>query len=77
MQDKDGNTELHLAVRKRSMKMFCSLLGNKHVDLNLINEKGETPPDITCENIPGGLYYNQVIHTSFYLYSKHHDHGGA
>uniref|UniRef100_A0A453Q6G8 PGG domain-containing protein n=1 Tax=Aegilops tauschii subsp. strangulata TaxID=200361 RepID=A0A453Q6G8_AEGTS len=51
IQDKDGNTALHIAVRKRSVRMFCSLLGNRQVHLNLMNEKGETPSDIARQNI--------------------------
>ncbi|XP_037451126.1 putative ankyrin repeat protein RF_0381 [Triticum dicoccoides] len=51
IQDKDGNTALHIAIRKRSMRMFCSLLGNRQVHLNLMNEKGETPSDIAHQNL--------------------------
>ncbi|VAI51972.1 unnamed protein product [Triticum turgidum subsp. durum] len=55
IQDKDGNTALHIAVRKRSARMFCSLLGNRQVHLNLMNEKGETPSDIARQNLPSGM----------------------
>ncbi|KAF7087296.1 hypothetical protein CFC21_090496 [Triticum aestivum] len=40
MQDKDGNTILHLAIRKGSLQMFGSLFRNRQVHLNLMNEKG-------------------------------------
>ncbi|KAF7087301.1 hypothetical protein CFC21_090500 [Triticum aestivum] len=56
MQDKDGNTGLHLAIRKGSLRMFCSLLGNRKVQLHLMNEKGETALDTARHAIPGGLY---------------------
>ncbi|KAF7087294.1 hypothetical protein CFC21_090494 [Triticum aestivum] len=56
MQDKDENTALHLAIRKGSLLMFCSLLGNRQVQLNLKNEKGETPLDTTHHAIPKGIY---------------------
>uniref|UniRef100_A0A8R7V1W4 Uncharacterized protein n=1 Tax=Triticum urartu TaxID=4572 RepID=A0A8R7V1W4_TRIUA len=57
IQDKDGNTALHIAVRKRSERMFCSLLGNRQVHLNLMNEKGETPSDIARQNLPSAMVY--------------------
>ncbi|KAF7087298.1 hypothetical protein CFC21_090498 [Triticum aestivum] len=57
IQDKDGNTALHIAVRKRSVRMFGSLLGNRQVHLNLMNEKGETPADIARQNAPKGMLY--------------------
>ncbi|KAM3245532.1 hypothetical protein ACQJBY_056705 [Aegilops geniculata] len=57
IQVKDGNTALHIAVRKGSVRMFCSLLGNRHVHLNLMNEKGETPLDIARQNLRKGTRY--------------------
>ena len=52
MQDKDGNTALHLAVRNGSLRMFCSLFRNRQVQMNLINEKGKTPLDIVHYSLP-------------------------
>ena len=46
MVDNDGNTALHLAVEAGSLLMFCPLLGNPQVNLNLPNNRGETPLDI-------------------------------
>jgi ankyrin repeat protein len=69
MVDNDGNTALHLAVEARSFHMFCPLLGNPRVNLNLPNNMGETPFDIAEYKIPkdGGeltLYNGLVIHLS-------------
>jgi len=50
MVDNDGNTALHLAVEAGSLQMFCPLLANPQVNLNLPNSRGETPLDI-AENI--------------------------
>jgi ankyrin repeat protein len=43
MVDNDGSTALHLVVEAGSLHMFCSLLGNLQVNLNLPNNMGETP----------------------------------
>jgi ankyrin repeat protein len=68
MQDDDGNTALHLAVEAGSLRMFCYLLGNRQVNLNLVNRKGRTPLDIAQSKIPqGGLYSQQVINTFILL----------
>lgn len=66
MQDKNGNTALHLAVQAGSIAMFRSLLGNRQVCLDLANEKGETPLDMSHHNLQGGFYDPMVI--------KIHDH---
>ncbi|EEE69488.1 hypothetical protein OsJ_28914 [Oryza sativa Japonica Group] len=41
MQDKEGNTALHLAVQLGNLSLVCSLLGNKRVLLNLTNKNLE------------------------------------
>ncbi|XBH81806.1 hypothetical protein VPH35_107305 [Triticum aestivum] len=56
MQDKNGNTAVHLAVQAGSVKIFCCLFRNRQVQLNLTNKKGETPLDIAYQNIPKGLH---------------------
>lgn len=62
MVDNDGNTALHLAVQDGSLQMFCALLANPQVNLNLPNNRGETPLDIANYKIPkAGLFYNLVI----------------
>jgi hypothetical protein len=68
MVDKDGNTALHLAVEAGSLRMFCSLLGNPQVNLNLPNSRGETPLDIAgCKLYGKGLYYTQVIRPLIFI----------
>lgn len=57
MQDIDGNTALHLAVKAGNLQMFCSLFGNGAVHLNLTNDKGQTPLDISRYIIPPGIIY--------------------
>lgn len=61
MQDNEGNTALHLAVKDGSLLMFCPLFGNRKVNLNIANAKGETPLDIAKYKVPPGLFFNQVI----------------
>jgi hypothetical protein len=62
MVDNDGNTAFHLAVEAGSVRMFCPLLGNPQVNLNLPNNRGETPLDI-AQDMVLGFHYNWVIHT--------------
>ncbi|KAL5200903.1 hypothetical protein ABZP36_035257 [Zizania latifolia] len=59
MQDSDGNTALHLAVKASNLQLFSTLFGNQHVRLNLTNNKGQTPLDIAQYTIPRGMRYNQ------------------
>ena len=61
MVDNDGNTALHLAVEAGSLQMFCPLLANPQVNLNLANNTGETPLEIAEYKIPEDPFYNQVI----------------
>ncbi|XP_015612000.1 uncharacterized protein [Oryza sativa Japonica Group] len=59
MRDAEGNTALHLAVQAGSLRMFSVLFGNRQVRLNLTNNNGETPLDISRYKIPRGMYYGQ------------------
>ncbi|CAL4979043.1 unnamed protein product [Urochloa decumbens] len=60
MRDDDGNTALHLAVETGSLQLCCPLMGNPQVNVNLPNNKGETPLDIAEAKLPdGGFYHNQ------------------
>jgi hypothetical protein len=69
--DIDGNTALHLAVEAGSLQMFCPLLANPQVNLNLPNSRGETPLDIAEYKIPeDGFYHAWVIHTLILLSNK-------
>ncbi|KAM0836496.1 hypothetical protein ACQ4PT_062306 [Festuca glaucescens] len=68
MQDNDGNTAVHLAIRAGSFRMFCSLFGNEKVNLNITNNKGETPHDLSRSTLPRGMWYRgkpefQIYHT--------------
>jgi hypothetical protein len=61
MVDNNGNAALHLAVEAGSLLMFCPLLRNPQVNINLPNNRGETPLDIAqCDLPEHGLYYTQV-----------------
>ncbi|XP_048562486.1 ankyrin repeat-containing protein At5g02620-like isoform X1 [Triticum urartu] len=59
MQDNDGNTALHLAVQAGKLRMFCSLYGNKEVQLILRNNNGQTALDLSRSLLPTGMHYMQ------------------
>lgn len=59
MQDNDGNTALHLAVKAGSLIMFCALSGNRQVHLSLTNMEGKTPLDIARYKVPPIMHYSQ------------------
>lgn len=54
MQDKDGNTALHLAIQANHLRLFCALLGNPEVNLDLTNHSGHTPLDLSRSMLPRG-----------------------
>ncbi|KAF0902520.1 hypothetical protein E2562_017918, partial [Oryza meyeriana var. granulata] len=56
MQDSAGNTALHLAVQEGSLQMFSVLFRNLQVRLNLTNNNGKTPLDISHFKIPRGMH---------------------
>ena len=66
MQDNDGNTALHLAIQAGSLRMFCALLGNQQIHLNISNKKGQTALDISQYKIPPGSFGDQVIYSIFF-----------
>ncbi|CAL4906296.1 unnamed protein product [Urochloa decumbens] len=76
MQDKDGNTALHLAIKRRNLMMCSALLGNKKVHLNLSNVKGYTPLDLSRSNLPRGMFYTMIsesqIHEALQLFGAKH-----
>lgn len=61
MQDKDGNTALHLAVKSGDTDIFFLLFGNRHVRMDLANNNGQTCRDLSLIDIPPGLSYKWVI----------------
>jgi ankyrin repeat protein len=69
MQDYAGNTALHLAIQAGSLLMFCALLGNRQIHLNISNKKGQTALDISRYKIPPGLFDDQV--NAFFFVFNH------
>nr|XP_025875898.1 ankyrin-2 isoform X3 [Oryza sativa Japonica Group] len=57
MQDNDGNTAMHIAVRNGNKYIFCILLRNRKVNLNILNNQGQTPLEIADSKIHEGFYY--------------------
>ena len=51
LQDNEGNTALHRSVKLGHQDIFCLLLENQEVRLNLTNKKGETPLDLSQSKI--------------------------
>ncbi|CAH8676907.1 unnamed protein product [Schistosoma rodhaini] len=50
-KDEDGNTVLHLALGNTSVKILSLLLDNlQSLDVNALNNKGESPLHIACRN---------------------------
>ncbi|KAF2909941.1 hypothetical protein DAI22_11g063900 [Oryza sativa Japonica Group] len=62
-QDDGGNTAMHLAVVGGVLKVFCYLLRNRKVRLDLANNDGLTPADLYRSTIPTGLYYKTNART--------------
>lgn len=71
-QDDGGNTAMHLAVVGGVLKVFCYLLRNRKVRLDLANNDGLTPADLYRSTIPTGLYYKTVskFHFTVFLTSN-------
>nr|BAD29089.1 ankyrin-like protein [Oryza sativa Japonica Group]BAD29449.1 ankyrin-like protein [Oryza sativa Japonica Group] len=58
LQDNDGSTAMHVVVQLAHIKSFCSLLRNTEVKLNIPNNKGQSPLDVSQSNIPRGTFYD-------------------
>lgn len=50
LQDENGDTPLHLAVKNNHITIIEKLLENNSLDLNLQNKDGETPLHIAAQN---------------------------
>ncbi|KAF7067225.1 hypothetical protein CFC21_073140 [Triticum aestivum] len=76
MQDNEGNTALHLAIQSRSFTMFCALFGNLEVNLNLTNNHGETPLDLSRGELPRAMSYGlnpeNRIHSALWSVGANH-----
>ncbi|XP_071675709.1 uncharacterized protein [Lolium perenne] len=70
LQDRDGNTALHLAVKSGHQLIFCILMSNPGVCLNLTNKEGHTPRDLANLGIDHQLrlLQNSRVLISFHLW---------
>nr|XP_034600562.1 protein ACCELERATED CELL DEATH 6-like isoform X2 [Setaria viridis] len=59
IQDRGGNTALHLAVQASHFCIFLYLFQNRRVHLSMTNAQGQTPLDIADTKVPKGLLYFQ------------------
>lgn len=60
VQDKDGNTALHMAVAQGEVDIFRCLVRNGDVKINLQNNQGDTPMDIALGKVRSGFYFGLV-----------------
>ncbi|XP_040249347.3 protein ACCELERATED CELL DEATH 6-like [Aegilops tauschii subsp. strangulata] len=71
MQDSDGNSALHFAVKYAMFHNLCSLCGNMEVDLSLANNNKQTPIDLSRSLFPRGLNHvwnsDQMIYVALNL----------
>lgn len=71
VQDNQGDTALHLAVKAGLVSIFNLLFRNREVSLNLPNKDGLTPRDLSWIMIPARFYYKKnsrgMIHQSLAL----------
>ena len=65
MKDNDGNTALHLAVKNRDESIFGHLVGNRDVELNLVNGVGYTPLDLASK-----IKIEKAFSPQVYLYAE-------
>ncbi|XP_073004787.1 protein ACCELERATED CELL DEATH 6-like isoform X2 [Typha latifolia] len=56
-RDYEGNTHLHLAVRNEDQDIVSLLIRNKRVCLNIMNNEGLTPLDLSIIGVEDGLTY--------------------
>ncbi|KAJ1289298.1 hypothetical protein BS78_02G153600 [Paspalum vaginatum] len=76
MRDGDGNTALHLTVKAGDTDTFFLLFRNRQVRMDLTNNSGQTPRDLSLIDIPPGLSYKwnpkQMIHRALTRASASH-----
>jgi hypothetical protein len=69
MQDDGGNTALHFAVEKGGLAIFNQLIKNRLVMLDVTNNKGQTPLDLSWTTMPSGVYYGFVSICSCFMHA--------
>ncbi|KAG2558772.1 uncharacterized protein LOC120685982 [Panicum virgatum] len=57
MQDNNGDTALHYAIRAGNLVVFNFLVRNPKVDLNIPNKDDLRPLDLSWSKIPRSVYY--------------------
>ncbi|KAM3309896.1 hypothetical protein ACQJBY_030913 [Aegilops geniculata] len=75
-RDNDGNTAIHLAVEVEDLPIFCSLLRNPKVLLNLRNNKDQTPLDLARSKKRTDFSYgmnpeNVIYRTLVFAHARH------
>jgi ankyrin repeat protein len=60
VQDNNGDTALHGAVRAGNLEVFNYLLRDRHVRLDVTNKDGMTPLDLARSKIPPGFNFKLV-----------------
>lgn len=70
-QDNDGNSPLHLAAMVGNQWIFYILIQNRQVQLDLVNNIGQTPLDIAWTKMPQGLNFVLVRSSSILLFFSH------
>ncbi|TVU20065.1 hypothetical protein EJB05_36252, partial [Eragrostis curvula] len=60
LQDNNGDTALHLAVREGDMDLCRLLIGSKDTQINLENREGKTPMDLAAEVVKSGFYFGMT-----------------
>lgn len=60
MQDINGDTALHLAIRVGALSIFNRLFQNQHVHVSLANKDGLTPRGLSWCMIPPRFYFRSV-----------------
>ncbi|XP_062179489.1 uncharacterized protein LOC133884144 [Phragmites australis] len=62
VQDKNGNTALHLAIIAGDVDIFRCLVRNSDVHINLQNNEGKTPMDLAQGKVQSGFYFGMTAH---------------